>query len=753
MIRMRPPLPADKLVLDILQLSRESNGYKELLSRFGDYTKAKMDINEVIIKDPSQNQSFNPVEETALNTGKPYIENGLSGYSATELIEYSNKGYKCCAVLPISKDGKPFGTITLLSRDEIGFAQEHVTLLSMASTVISSEAGSKYERDKSFNMAKYFDASFNNMIPQLLINTEGSIVKANKYALNYFDKSQKELSSAKLSDIFDLNATSLEKLNKGGIVESSGKTYQGRIFEISPSRINDSLIHLMINEVSEAKEAEVRAKLLERSSDVFMTLDKNLQISWVSSASESLLGIQGNMIAGRKFTDFVTVPNTMADILQKLTNNKYSGQIKLSFGNEVDLYANLMAYKNGSDFCCIISKDYERLMKFAENMTQDVVELSNDPMIEIDTSGYILSFNRSAEVLFSMSNALIGTQIYSLCADDQSQAKMMTSLSVARNNGYIKDSLVNMLDLKDRTQIPCVQTVKALLNENGNASKFLIMNKEILTKKRMEEMEDARERAEDDAKKLKAESDLKSQFIYNISHDLKTPITNIMGFSKLLLTDGSDTLSKEQKDYIQIIYDESDRFLQLVKQILDVAKLQSGIVKLDLQPVNFNEIQNNPSIKSLKEACENKGLAWSWIVDYDVPEITADPNRVIQILSNLIGNALKFTEKGSISVKVTRKRGSVSVDVSDTGIGIAKADIPKIFKKFYQLKRGLVKQEGSGTGLGLSIVSEIVHLHHGQVHVIDSDVGKGTTFRFTLPIKAKIPKKTLKYNKAEHQPS
>ena len=376
MIRMRPPLPAERLILDILQLSRESGGYKEFLSKFGDYSKAKLEINEVIIKDSSQRQALNPVDETALNTGKPYIENGISGYSATEMIEYSNKGYKCCAVLPISKDGKSFGTITLLSKDEVGFEQEYMVLLSIAASVISSEASSKYERDKSFNVAKYFDASFNNMMPQFLVNTEGGIIKANKSAMNYFDRSQKELSSTRLSDIFDLDAASLEKLKRGSLIESYGKMYQGRIFEISPSKVNESLIHLMINEVSEAKGAEEKVKLLDRSSDeVFMTLDKNLQISWVSNASDSLFGVHGNMIAGRKFTDFVTVPNTMADILQKLANNKYSGQIKLSFGNEVETYANLMAYKSGDDFYCIISKDYKRLMKFAEDMTQDMVRI------------------------------------------------------------------------------------------------------------------------------------------------------------------------------------------------------------------------------------------------------------------------------------------------------------------------------------------------------------------------------------------
>jgi signal transduction histidine kinase len=752
MIEMQPPIPIARLVMDVLKLSRESGGYREFISKFGEYVQTNLGINEVIVKDGSQSQQFSPIEETALNTNKPYTENGLSGYSATELIEYSNRGYKCCAILPISKDGKVFGTITMLSKDEAGFAPDHSTLFSIASEIVSSEAGSKYERDKSFNVAKYFDASFSNMMPQLLISSEGSIIRANKPALNCFDRNQKELYGAKLSDIFELDKQSVELLNKGSIIEAGLKADQGKSFEISPSRINESLLHLMINETSKAKEAEERSKLIDRSNDqVFMTLDKDLSISWISSASNSMFGINGDLLVGKRFTDFIKVPTTISDIMQKLSGTRYYGQITLSFGNDAELNANLSAYKSSGRIYCIISKDYERILRFAQGMTDDVIGLSNDPMIEIDKSGYIVSHNSAAETLFKLGNGTEGTQIYSLCADDESRAKIATSLSVAANNGYIRDVYVNMIELKDRTEVPCVQTVKAILDANGRASKFLLMSKELLTKRRIEQIEDAKERAEDEVKKFKAESELKSQFIYNISHDLKTPITNIMGFSKLLLTDGSDTLSKEQKDYIQIIYDESERFLELVKQVLDVAKLQSGIVKLDLQQVNFNEIKNNPSIKSLAEACQNKGLEFSWVVDYDVPEITADPNRVIQVFSNLIGNAIKFTEKGSISIRVSRKKGSVSVDVSDTGIGISKSDIPKIFKKFYQLKRGLIKQEGSGTGLGLSIVSEIVHLHHGQVRVVDSDVGKGTTFRFTLPIKPKIPKKTLKYNKAEHQ--
>jgi signal transduction histidine kinase len=117
-----------------------------------------------------------------------------------------------------------------------------------------------------------------------------------------------------------------------------------------------------------------------------------------------------------------------------------------------------------------------------------------------------------------------------------------------------------------------------------------------------------------------------------------------------------------------------------------------------------------------------------------VPVVIADPNRLIQVFVNLISNAIKFTEHGSITVKIYRKGKNVRVEVSDTGIGISKEDQRKLFRKFYQVpKKGLTKQEGAGTGLGLSIAKEIISLHKGRIGV-NSELGKGSTFWFTIPI-------------------
>ena len=159
--------------------------------------------------------------------------------------------------------------------------------------------------------------------------------------------------------------------------------------------------------------------------------------------------------------------------------------------------------------------------------------------------------------------------------------------------------------------------------------------------------------------------------------------------------------------------------MELIMQILDVAKLASGKIKLDPQAVDLNELAKTPSLNTLAEVARKKGLEFSWNIDYNVPEIRADPNRLLQVFANLIGNAIKFTDKGSIKVNVSRKGKNVRVEVSDTGMGIGSEDQSKLFRKFYQLQRkGLTKQEGSGTGLGLSIAKGIVNLHGGTMHVI-----------------------------------
>ncbi len=739
----------DKLLLGAMGIAKEAQTPKDVMSRFGELLKSTYGIDQVIVKD--RQGQLGTVDEFTINTGKPYVDNSLSSYSTfSELIRYYNEGFKCCMVLPIAKEGKSFGTVTLLSRNDQIFTQGLAEMLWVVSGLVSGEASVKFEKDKSLNLAKYFDASFNSMLPQLLVEQKGAIVKANKAAMNQFDRNQKELANEGLEDIFNISSEEIHKLMEGTAVSACARESGDRVFELTSNRINDALSHVLVRDVSLIREAKSKTFLMDNSdAEVFVVLDLNGRITWASQNMERMLKVNRDVVLGKSFFDFVENQRAVKDQIGS-SRGTYTGHVSFNFGNDIEIGAKLTVLKSEGLMSCIISTDYDRFIKGLEKNFDDLVSLSNESIIHIDKSGYILSFNKSAERLFRLGKDSIGTQIYAICAEKESQDRLTSSIAIARANGFISDVFVNMLDLSGSQGIPCQQTIKAMTDEKDAVVGYLVVSRELLTKRELEQAREDGNRLARDVEKLKTESELKSQFIYNISHDLKTPITNIMGFSKLMLTDDFGPLTKEQRDNISIIYDESERFMQLVKQILDVAKLSSGIVKMDLQTVKFKDIEENPSIKSLAEACANKGLEFRWIVDQEVPGITADPNRLIQVFSNLISNAIKFTEKGSITVKVYRKGRSVRVDVTDTGIGISREDKTKIFKKFYQLKRGLVQQKGAGTGLGLSIAKEVVNLHRGSIGLV-SDVGKGSTFWFTIPITPKMKKKTMQYNKSEIQ--
>ncbi|MDE1834360.1 MAG: PAS domain-containing protein, partial [Candidatus Micrarchaeota archaeon] len=682
-------LATDKVLMGILSISRESQTPKDLVNKCADFLKGTYGVEQAIIKDPQQGK-LGSVDEYTLNTTKPFIDSNLSSYSTfAELIEYYNRGFKFCAVLPIVREGRPFGTITLLSKDGTRL-QAYQDSFSAIAALVSAEASVKFERDKSLGLAKYFDASFNSTYPQFLVDAVGTVIKANKYSLNSFERSQKDISGANIAEIFEIGKEDVAKLLSGSSIVSYGKAQRNSIFELYPSRINENLMHVLVSEVSGIRNAQVREKLMGNAdNEVFMMLDPDRKVTWVSANADKVFRISKDMLIGKSIFDFVADADNVKKSMLSFTG-KYVNYLNFDFGNNIRIGARFTCYKDGDSLSCIVAKDYEKYVKELVDDAEELIDLSSDSIIRIDPSGYISTFNRSAERLFKLGKEMKGTQIYSLCADPQSQNRLSNSLIIAKTNGVVGDVFLNMVDYDRSTEIPCQQTIKSLVDDKNSVVGYLVISKELLSKKQFERVQDDLDKALREVDRLSGESSLKSQFIYNISHDLKTPITNIMGFSKLMLTDNFGELTKEQRDYIQIIYDESERFLQLVKQILDVAKLSSGIVKLDYQAVDLKEIAQNPSIKALEEACKNKGLEWKWDIDYTVPPFKADPNRLIQVFSNLISNALKFTEQGGITIRAYKKGKYVRIEVSDTGIGISKEDKTKIFKKFYQLKRGLI---------------------------------------------------------------
>lgn len=234
----------------------------------------------------------------------------------------------------------------------------------------------------------------------------------------------------------------------------------------------------------------------------------------------------------------------------------------------------------------------------------------------------------------------------------------------------------------------------------------------------------------DDITHLKEVDDLKSDFVSTVSHEFRTPLTSMnMGLS-LLLEETPGELNSEQQELLEAASEDCNRLINLVDDLLDLSKIESGQINFELDSVNLIDLVN-ASIRPLKKQAKEQEIELLIDIPKDLPLVKADSNKITWVLSNLVGNALRYTkDEGKIEINASKKGNRVYVSVADTGIGIPDEYQDKIFKKFVRVK-GDNALDVSGTGLGLAIVKEIVEAHGGRIWV-ESELGVGSTFTFTL---------------------
>ena len=223
---------------------------------------------------------------------------------------------------------------------------------------------------------------------------------------------------------------------------------------------------------------------------------------------------------------------------------------------------------------------------------------------------------------------------------------------------------------------------------------------------------------------------LKSEFLANMSHELRTPLNSIIGYIQLLLMDLEGQVPEESYEDMQSIETNSKHLLNLINDILDLAKIEAGRLELHMEPLEVGQLLD--TVKSNNAGLFiDSPLNFEVVVEPGLPRIYADPVRIMQVLNNLISNAFKFTETGGITVRAYRDANDVCIAVEDTGIGIAEEDIDKIFERFRQVD-GSFTRRAEGTGLGLSITRLLVEMHNGKL-TVRSKLGKGSTFTVYLP--------------------
>ena len=236
----------------------------------------------------------------------------------------------------------------------------------------------------------------------------------------------------------------------------------------------------------------------------------------------------------------------------------------------------------------------------------------------------------------------------------------------------------------------------------------------------------------DKSAQLEAASRHKSEFLANMSHELRTPLNAIIGFSEVLAQGMFGAINEKQTEYLQDILESGRHLLSLINDILDLSKIEAGRMELELTEFDLPQAIQN-ALTLVRERALRRGIALHHAIDDRIAASRADERKVKQVLLNLLSNAIKFTpEGGRIEVRAAPADGTVEVSVTDTGVGIAPEDQDAVFEEFRQV--GTADKKAEGTGLGLALSRKFIELHGGKIHVT-SQVGVGSTFTFTLPIR------------------
>jgi len=239
-------------------------------------------------------------------------------------------------------------------------------------------------------------------------------------------------------------------------------------------------------------------------------------------------------------------------------------------------------------------------------------------------------------------------------------------------------------------------------------------------------------------------NDAKSAFLSTVSHELRTPLTSVLGFAKIIkkrldekifpVTDKADPKTtktiQQITENLAVVVSEGERLTHLINDVLDLAKIEAGKMEWNMETVSMGEVAER-AIAATTALFENKSLVLDKNIQLNIPDITGDRDKLIQVMVNLISNSVKFTPAGKVTCKVSRKKNEIVVSISDTGIGIAPQDHAAVFEQFRQVGDTLTDKP-KGTGLGLPICKEIVEHHGGRIWV-ESELGKGSTFSFALP--------------------
>ncbi|MDA2923646.1 ATP-binding protein [Acidobacteria bacterium AH-259-L09] len=352
------------------------------------------------------------------------------------------------------------------------------------------------------------------------------------------------------------------------------------------------------------------------------------------------------------------------------------------------------------------SKQYEEELRARETYLLEIIRKQADGIIIVDKNGFVRFVNPAAESIFERK------------AEDL-QGEMFGFPVVAGET--------TELDVIRKAERAVVEMRVVEMNWEGDTA-YLASLRDISERNSL--LAETRQMNED----LRRANQIKDDFIANVSHELRTPLATISNVLDNVAAGVWGSVSPKLRKVLLIAETNAKRLANIIGNLLDISSIEAGRISLEKSLVDISELIRSV-IESLQPSATEKEISLISSQDQDIKEVKevfCDPNKVVQVLNNLVGNALKFTgSRGTVSIALKNGQGDIEISVADTGRGIAEEKMAVIFDRFQQLDRSDGGGE-KGTGLGLAIAKELVELHKGEIGV-ESELGKGTTFTFTLP--------------------
>jgi PAS domain S-box-containing protein len=485
--------------------------------------------------------------------------------------------------------------------------------------------------------------------------------------------------------------------------------------------------------------------LIEASPDALVTVAPDFVVTDVNEQMVRLSGFTRKHLIGSHFPTLFTDParaeNAVRRALEESTVSNYELLLRKRNGQKIPVSFNAgTAYDMAGHVRGVLGaardvteqKRLEAQLRESQNYNRSLVESNIDALMTTDVLGLITDVNRQMEVLTGLSREQLISTAFKLYFTDPDKAE--EGIRRVLSEDKVTDFELTMRMPGGRT-LEVSYNAATFRDTEGRLKGVFAAARDVTEQNRLRlQLEQRNRELEIQNQRVQEANRLKSEFLANMSHELRTPLNSIIGFSDHLLAQDAASFSVEHREYLGDILNSGKHLLQLINDVLDLAKVEAG--KMELTPEGFSPQRAVKEVCSvIKPLVEDKRITLVAELANEPELVMLDPLRFKQILFNLVSNAVKFTDDGGrVEIHLTGNGSdrTFQLRVVDTGIGIAPGDLPRLFREFEQLDAGPGRRF-QGSGLGLSLTKRLIELHSGTIEV-QSELGKGTTFTVVLPI-------------------